>query len=80
MAFHVRDQATDAAVRRLARLKGKTLTETIREAVEREYEELRGAPPLLERLASLQAEFQAMKRPGGRPADKAFFDDLWDNP
>ena len=31
MAFHVRDAATDAAVRKLARLKGKTLTETIRE-------------------------------------------------
>ena len=37
MAFHVRDRATDAAVRRLARLTGKTLTETIREAVEREF-------------------------------------------
>jgi hypothetical protein len=34
MAFHVRDEATDEAVRRLAKLKGKTLTETIREAVE----------------------------------------------
>ena len=38
MAFHVRDEATDKAVRRLAKLKGKTLTETIREAVEHEYE------------------------------------------
>ena len=31
MAFHVRDAATDLAVRKLARLKGKTLTETVRE-------------------------------------------------
>jgi antitoxin VapB len=38
MPFHVRDEATDQAVRRLARLKRKTLTETIREAVEHEYE------------------------------------------
>jgi hypothetical protein len=30
MAFHVRDAATDAAVRKLAGLKGMTLTETIR--------------------------------------------------
>ena len=35
MAFHVRGRATDTAVRALAKLKGKTLTETIREAVAR---------------------------------------------
>ena len=29
MAFHVRDPATDRAVRRLAKVKGKTLTDTI---------------------------------------------------
>jgi hypothetical protein len=34
MAFHVKDDATDKAVRRLAQLQGKTLTETIRDAVE----------------------------------------------
>jgi antitoxin VapB len=38
MAFHVRDEATDAAVRKLAKRKKKTLTATIREAVEHEYE------------------------------------------
>ena len=32
MAFHVRDPATDLAVRSLAKLKGKSLTQTIREA------------------------------------------------
>jgi antitoxin VapB len=37
MTFYVKDPATDRAVRRLAKLKGKTLTETIREAVEKEY-------------------------------------------
>ena len=34
MAFHIKDAATDRAVRRLAKLKRKTLTATIREAVE----------------------------------------------
>jgi antitoxin VapB len=76
MAFHVRDAATDAAVRKLARLKGKTLTETIREAVERDYASLSAIPPLTERVRALQAEFQAMKRAGGQAADKAFFDEL----
>jgi antitoxin VapB len=45
MAFHVKDAATDAAVRRLAKLKGKTLTETIREAVEHEYARTRSGIP-----------------------------------
>lgn len=76
MAFHVRDPGTDAAVRKLARIKGKTLTETIWEAVEREDAAISTTPPLIERLQTIQAEFQAMRRPGGKPADKAFFDDL----
>jgi antitoxin VapB len=80
MAFHIRDAATDSAVRKLARLKGKTLTETVREAVEREYAEITQAPPLIERLQTIQAAFEALRRPGGRPADKAFFDDLSGNP
>jgi antitoxin VapB len=76
MAFHIRDAATDSAVRKLARLKGKSLTETVREAVEREYAAISQTPKLIERLRPVQADFQALKRPGGRPADKAFFDDL----
>jgi len=80
MAFHIRDPATDSAVRRLANLKGKTLTETVREAVEREYALLSETPPLIDRLQSIQAQFQALKQPGGRPADKAFFDELSGQP
>jgi antitoxin VapB len=76
MAFHVRDRATDVAVRRLAQVKRKTLTETIREAVEHEYAAVNAVPPLIERLQSIQAQFQAMKQSGGRAADKAFFDEL----
>jgi antitoxin VapB len=76
MAFHIRDPATDVAVRRLARLRGKTLTETIREAVERDYAAISAAPSWIERLQTIQVDFQAMKRPGGKPADKAFFDEL----
>jgi hypothetical protein len=38
MAFHVKDQVTDEAVHSLARIKRKSLTETIREVVEHEYE------------------------------------------
>ena len=76
MAFHVRDEATDKAVRRLAQLKGKTLTETIREAVEHEYERVRSETPLLERLRPIQDLLKSLSKPGGQPADKAFFDEL----
>ena len=76
MAFHVRDEATDKAVRRLAKLKGKSLTETIREAVENEYQRTRSAIPLIERLKPIQEEFRRLSKPGGLPADKAFYDDL----
>jgi antitoxin VapB len=76
MAFHVKDEATDKAVRRLAKVKGKSLTATIREAVEHEFERARTRVPLLERLAPLQDQFAALARPGGKPADKQFFDEL----
>ena len=76
MAFHIRDEATDKAVRRLAGLKGKTLTETIREAVEHEYERLHSEIPLIERLKPIQDQFASLTKPGGLSADKAFFDGL----
>ena len=76
MAFHVRDAATDEAVRRLATLKGKSLTETIREAVENEYEREYRKLPVVERLTPICAKLDAMSKPGGKPADKAFFDEL----
>ena len=76
MVIHVRDPATDRAVRRLARLKGKTLTETTREAVAHDYAAVTGRPSLIERLKPLQARFREIGRPGGLPAEKIFFDDL----
>jgi antitoxin VapB len=76
MAFHITDRATDQAVRRLAKIKGTTLTAAIREAVEQEYKRTRERIPLIERLKPLQDEFAALVMPGGLPADKAFFDAL----
>jgi antitoxin VapB len=76
MAFHVRDEATDAAVRRLAKLKKKTLTATIREAVEHEYERERETVPLAERIKPIQEKFKRLGKPTGLLADKAFYDEL----
>jgi antitoxin VapB len=76
VAFHVSDPATDEAVRRLAKLKGKSLTATIRDAVENEYERERNKIPLLDRIKEIQDRLAALAKPGGLPADKAFYDEL----
>jgi antitoxin VapB len=76
MAFHIKDRATDQAVRRLARLRGKSLTETVREAVDHEYAREKSSIPLIHRLQPIHRRFAALRRPGGLPADKMFFDDL----
>lgn len=75
MTFYIKDPATDRAVRRLAKLKGKTLTETIREAVEKEYTALDRKLPLRERLRPLQERVAKVPRTG-KAADKAFYDEM----
>jgi antitoxin VapB len=75
MAFSIKSKAADAAVRRLAKLKNKTITETIREAVENEYQRIKGETPLIERLEALAMRYRAFPETG-LAADKAFFDDL----
>ena len=73
MAFHIKDAETDRVVRKLAELKGKGITETVREAVQREYDRAR-RETRPEAIKKLQEEVAAKRRPGGLPADKAFFD------
>lgn len=76
MAFHVRDHKTDASVRRLAKRKHKTLIETIREACDREYDREFGRDDVMAAVRQAQQELDAISRPGGLPADKAFYDEL----
>jgi hypothetical protein len=79
---------SDRAVRRLARLKRKTLTETICEAVEHEYQRECGRIPLIDRLQPIQDQFAArlilvvsrrtrrssMRYPGTRDVSRRFRD------
>lgn len=74
MAFHVRDKAADAAVRKLAQLKNTTLTDAVREAAEQQYLREVGERPFLEFVKELQEELDAASQPGGLPADKEFYD------
>jgi antitoxin VapB len=62
-------------VRRLARLKGLGLTETVKLAVGLELRRETEAAPLRDRIAPLRDEILA-REPTGLEADKAFFDDL----
>lgn len=77
MTFYVKDPATDTAVRKLAKLKGKTLTETIREAVELSLAEQTREKKLtfLERIKPIQDRIAARGKTG-LAADKAFYDEL----
>jgi antitoxin VapB len=76
MPFHIRDQATDRAVRELAAQTGLSLTDAIRQAAENELRRLKQAKqPLAERVRAIQARALAFQPTGAR-ADKAFYDDL----
>jgi antitoxin VapB len=74
MTFYVKDPATDKAVRKLAKLKGKTLTETIREAVETELQRER-RETLPQRLDAIAQQLSKYPKTG-LEADKAFFDEI----
>ena len=78
MAIYIRDEATDTAVRELARIKGTGLTEAIREAVEKEIRNTREQTPFMERIKALQDEY-ASRPLTGEEADKAFYDSLNDD-
>lgn len=73
MAFHIKDPATDAAVRRLAAERGISLTAAVREAVENELKRRRR--PLEERIDEIIRRLEQYPRTGLK-ADKAFFDEL----
>jgi len=74
MTLIIKDPATDARVRELAKLEGKSLTETVRDAVEERLKAKAREIPLAEQLEALGREFAAKYPPTGLKADKAFFD------
>jgi antitoxin VapB len=77
MAFYVKDPATDRAVRKLAKIKGMTLTDTIREATEAALDELKREKELTfrERIKPIQDRIASYPKTG-LDADKAFYDEL----
>lgn len=77
MGIFIRDPATDKAVRKLAKRRGITLTEAIRNAVLKDLAEDSAADEDKE-LLRLQEKF-ASTPPTGLAADKAFYDSLYED-
>lgn len=77
MILHVRDENTDRLARELARRRGISITEAIREAIEEALASENAKPGLWERTADLRAQVSAYPL-SGETADKRFYDSLWD--
>lgn len=75
MAYNIKDPKTDELIRELARMKGKPILDSIREACENELQRERRKTPLWDRLQPLVSRVAAAPKTG-KKADKAFFDEL----
>jgi antitoxin VapB len=74
MSIYIKDPVTDENVRKLAKLRGQTLTEAINSAVENELRRER-RKDLPERLDALLAKYAHLPK-SGLEADKTFYDDM----
>jgi antitoxin VapB len=78
MTIYLKDEATSRAVRKLAKLRGTTLTDAVRSAVTEalvQEGEANRRQKVRNDLKALQDKF-AKHTKSGLEADKAFFDDL----
>jgi antitoxin VapB len=75
MPLYIKDNATAELVAQLARKRGVSKQDAVRQAVQAELDRIAEAIPLRERVAAWRKE-HPMPPPTGRKADKAFFDDL----
>ena len=75
MAYKIKDPKTDELIRELARLKGKPILDSIREACENELRRERRKSPLWDRLRPLVSRV-AVAPKTRKKADKTIFDEL----
>jgi antitoxin VapB len=75
MPLFIKDDTIAELVRQLAETIGTTKQGAVKLAVEAELKRAHAAVPLRERLAKLWHD-HPLPPPTGKPADKAFFDDL----
>jgi antitoxin VapB len=75
VAFHIRDEETDALVRELARKEKVGLKDAVKNAVQERLKALDSKPSLHDRLTKI-ADDIARSPKTGKKADRAFFDEL----
>jgi antitoxin VapB len=75
MTIYIKDPSTDAIVRKLAKKRGLSLTETIKQAAEKDLASDKDKLSLHERLQPLLDRIDRYPKTGLK-ADKAFYDCL----
>jgi len=78
MTIYVKDPKTDKAVRKLAKLRGTTLTEAIRVAVEKELGAKRNSDIDEAAVDAIIARVASWPKTGLK-ADKEFYDSLYED-
>jgi antitoxin VapB len=73
--LYIKDNTTAALVEKLAKQRGVTKQEAVRQAVQAELDRIKESVPLRERLNAFWRE-HPLPPPTGEKADKAFFDEL----
>lgn len=73
MTLHITDQEADAAARKLAAMRGLSISEAVRAACLEAIVADERRTPLAQRIADIQARIKAAPTSGPK-ADKAFFD------
>jgi antitoxin VapB len=80
MAFHIKNQETDALARKLASIKKVGLTEAVHEALDRELERELGKPSLVEQALEFTQRLKAKGKPELRaPVDRDYIDSLYED-
>jgi antitoxin VapB len=75
MPLYIKDDATAELVADLARKRGVSKQEAVRQAVQAELQRMMATIPLRERIAAWRKQHK-LPPPTGRAANKAFFDEL----
>ena len=80
MAFHIKNPATDALALRVTAPKRTGLTEAVHLSLEQELERQNAKPSVVEISVEFARRLRARgNAAGGRPADKAFIDSLYED-
>jgi len=77
MNLQIRNPRAYDLARRLAAMRGTSMTEAVIEALEAEVKRRRNAASVLETVKRLQEELRRLGRPGGHMMTKSEIDAMW---